>query len=129
MKYSRPASFSRSSLGHSLVFTTNVSSVHEPFIPTHQIVLSAAILVLNVRSYYEPLRQLVRNGIDEGYINARNEHLIIFIDGPSDHSQHDSFDWGRAALDVLDNWQPVDRECYYDWSKSRQSTTNGLVPL
>lgn len=88
-----------------------------------------AILVINALSYYEPLRQLIRNGVQEGYIHARNEHLITFIDGPSDHSQHDSYDWGRAALDTIDKWQAVDRECYYDWSKSRSVTTNGLTPL
>lgn len=82
----------------------------------------AAILVLNVLSYYEPLRQLIRNGVEEGFINARNEQLVMFIDGPSDHAEHESFDWGRAALDVLDSWRAIDRENYYDWSKQREAT-------
>ena len=72
---------------------------------------------------------MIRNGVEEGYINPRNEKLVIFIDGPADHSEHDSFDWGSAALDVIDKWQAVDRECYYDWSRSREATKNGLTPL
>lgn len=65
---------------------------------------------------------MIRNGIEEGFINARNEALITFVDGPSDHAEHESFDWGRAALDVIDSWKVVDRENYYDWSKVRQTS-------
>jgi hypothetical protein len=67
---------------------------------------------------------MIRNGVEAGYINPLNESLITFVDGPSDHTEHESFDWGRAALDTINSWTPVRREYYYDWSKQRQ-TTNG----
>ena len=91
--------------------------------------LYSATLVLNVLSYYEPLRQLIRNGVQYGFINPRNEQLITFIDCPSDHSEHDSYDWGGAAIEALDKWQAVDRECYYDWSEGRQSGRHQVESL
>ena len=72
-----------------------------------------------MHSYYEPLRQLVRNGVEEGFILAQNEKLILFVDGPADPAEHDNFDWGKAALEVLDNWQAEHRSVYYDWTKRK----------
>ena len=81
-------------------------------------VLTAAIVV-NVLGYYDPLRQLIRNGVRDGYIAERNEKLILFVDGPDNHADHEGFDWGKAVLDVLDSWQAVHRDIYYDWSKRK----------
>lgn len=80
--------------------------------------LTAAIVV-NVHGYYDPLRQLIRNGVEEGFIAARNEKLILFVDGPANQDEHETFDWGTAALDALDNWQADHREIYYDWTKRK----------
>lgn len=76
-------------------------------------------IVVNVLGYYDPLRQLIRNGVREGFIQERNEKLIIFVDGPEDHAAHDDFDWGKAALEALDGWQAEHREIYYDWTKRK----------
>ena len=73
--------------------------------------------MLNVLSFYEPLRQLIRNGIKAGFIQAQNEHLITFVDGPADMKEHEEYDWGTAALAALDKWEKSDRTYNYDWSK------------
>jgi len=81
---------------------------------------SKPILVVNVNGFYNPLHQLIQNGIQEGFIQPKNQHLLRFVNGPDDLSQHESFDWGKAAMEALDNWQPVDAVIFYDWTK-RQS--------
>ncbi|KDQ59633.1 hypothetical protein JAAARDRAFT_33208 [Jaapia argillacea MUCL 33604] len=77
------------------------------------------IVILNVLSFYDPLRSLVRKGLEAGFIQPQNESLIVFVDGPSDHSDHQSFDWGSAALDAVDTWRrEVSSKPQYDWSKT-----------
>lgn len=86
----------------------------------------AAVIVLNVLSFYEPLRQLIRNGVREGFIAPQNEQLVLFVDGPADQGLHDAFDWGRAALDALDQWQDTrNPSLLYDWTKRQ---TGDAVP-
>lgn len=80
--------------------------------------LSLAVVLLNVLSFYSPLRDLIRNGVKEGFIQPANEHLVLFVDGPADPSEHETFDWGDAALKALDSWTNVETPVYsYDWSK------------
>lgn len=55
-------------------------------------------------SFYDPLRQLIRNGIDEGFIHPENAALITFVDGPADRNEHGTFDWGKAVLEALETW-------------------------
>jgi len=64
------------------------------------------VILANVLSYFDPLRQLIQNGVKEGFIRPHNAPLITFVDGPADHSEHESFDWGKAVLEALDNWNP-----------------------
>ena len=79
--------------------------------------LLTAVVLLNVNSYYDPLRQLVQNGVREGFIHPQNGKLIIFVDGPEDHAEHETFDWGAAALEALDGWvNSSATEVQYDWS-------------
>lgn len=85
---------------------------------------SKPILVINVNNFYNPLRQLIQNGVSEGFIRPKNQHLIRYVDGPEDLSLHETFDWGKATLDALDNWQAVDAVVFYDWTKRR----SGNVP-
>lgn len=90
------------------------------------------MIVLNVLSFYDPLRDLIRNSINEGFIDPRNERLVIFIDGPSRSSSssepsaekewiesQESFNWGQAAIDVLDKWDAGDiyRKYSFDWTR------------
>ncbi|KIP10295.1 hypothetical protein PHLGIDRAFT_65858 [Phlebiopsis gigantea 11061_1 CR5-6] len=80
---------------------------------------SKPAIVVNVLGYYDPLRQLIRNGVREGFIAARNEKLVLFVDGPESYADHEAFDWGKAALDTLDGWQAGNYEVYYDWTKRK----------
>jgi hypothetical protein len=63
------------------------------------------VVLVNVLSYYNPLRELIRSGIREGFIRPENEKLVVFVDGPADHAAHETFDWGKAAVDAIDAWQ------------------------
>jgi hypothetical protein len=84
-----------------------------------------AVIVMNVLSYYNPLRELVRNGVEEGFISERNEKLILFVNGPEDHVEHEDYDWGKSALEALNGWQAEHIEIYYDWTKRKgQDDTN-----
>lgn len=89
----------------------------------------AAIVVVNVLGYFNPLRELVRNGVREGFIAAANEHLVQFIDGPSDLKAHADFDWGKAAVEALDAWKPTERTHFYDWTKKGPGEEGTKDPL
>jgi len=76
------------------------------------------VILLNVLSFYNPLRELIRNGIREGFIKPQNEQLCVFVDGPADHKDHESFDWGQAAVDAIDTWQYDQIQTYpFHWTK------------
>lgn len=76
-------------------------------------------MLLNVLGYYDPLRELVRNGVRQGFIQPENESLIVYVDGPSDESEHAGFDWGTAALEAIDSWKKNNNKVVfnYDWTK------------
>ncbi|EIM91535.1 uncharacterized protein STEHIDRAFT_73452 [Stereum hirsutum FP-91666 SS1] len=80
------------------------------------------VILINVLNFYEPLRQLIRRAVSEGFIQPHNEQLAIFVDGPSDESEHGTFDWGKAALDALDGWKR-DRKGMFEW---REGSIGGL---
>lgn len=99
--------------------------------------ISPAVVVLNVLSFYEPLRALIQQAIAEGFIETQNARLVVFVDGPppssSDGTQwvslQESFDWGKAALEALDTWadgmQGVKRKYTFDWNKGADSELSG----
>ena len=77
-----------------------------------------AVILLNVLSFFSPIKDLIQNGVREGFIQPSNASLITFVDGPEDTSQHETFDWGEAALKALDTWNGSDSVVYpYDWTK------------
>lgn len=86
------------------------SLISDP-IPT----LSTAVLLLNVHGFWDPLKHLVQNGIESGFILRQNERLVRYVDGPADHTAHDDFDWGKAAIDALDSWEAVSASHFYNW--------------
>jgi hypothetical protein len=72
---------------------------------------------LNVLGYYEPLRMLLNNGLNAGFIQPHCETLLTFVDGPTDVAGAESFDWGAAALVALDGWKGPEKEAYrFDWT-------------
>ncbi|KAF7359642.1 hypothetical protein MVEN_00688300 [Mycena venus] len=75
------------------------------------------IILLNVLSYFEPLRQLIRNGIEEGFIPADNESFVIFINGPEAHIEHETFDWGNAGLSALASWDSATAKPLFVWKE------------
>ncbi|KAJ7493134.1 hypothetical protein B0H11DRAFT_1803556 [Mycena galericulata] len=79
------------------------------------------IILLNVLSYFDPLRQLIRNGITEGFIPADNESFVIFVDGPKAHSEHETFDWGEAGLDALAAWDGTAAKPLFAWTERTES--------
>ncbi|KAF5372881.1 hypothetical protein D9758_001554 [Tetrapyrgos nigripes] len=55
------------------------------------------VVVLNVLSFYDPLRVLIKSAIAAGFIRPYNENLIVFVDGPSssDPTEQENFDWEK----------------------------------
>ncbi|KAJ7681657.1 hypothetical protein B0H17DRAFT_942780 [Mycena rosella] len=74
------------------------------------------IILMNVLSYFDPLRQLISNGIAEGFIPADNESFVIFVNGPEAHSEHESFDWGAAGLAALSGWDSSAAKPLFAWT-------------
>jgi predicted Rossmann-fold nucleotide-binding protein len=108
--------FWKQSLGHNWAFTP---SVHQ-FLSskTRFLTSGAAVVVLNVLNFWEPLRQLVQGATSRGFIQPRNSGLITFVDGPEDLSQHASFDWGSAAIKAIDGWNSNAVQPIFDWHKT-----------
>ena len=77
-------------------------------------------MLANVRGYFEPVRALIQNAIKDGFIKPGNAELIRFVDGPDDHSLHETFDWGTALLEALETWEgdPTLR-LPFDWTKPK----------
>ncbi|KIJ17113.1 hypothetical protein PAXINDRAFT_98192 [Paxillus involutus ATCC 200175] len=84
------------------------------------------VIVLNVLSYYNPLRDLIKNGVREGFIRPQNEKLVVFVEGPSDPDEHEDYDWGTAALKAIDAWEhdKVSTLPFY-WTKDVYSSDIG----
>lgn len=67
---------------------------------------SKPVVLANVLGYFDPVRDLIHNAIREGFIGTGGINLIKFVDGPSNHSLHETFDWGKALLKELDSGNP-----------------------
>ncbi|KZS98890.1 hypothetical protein SISNIDRAFT_392982, partial [Sistotremastrum niveocremeum HHB9708] len=67
---------------------------------------SKPVVLVNVLGFYSSLRELVRTAVRSGFIKEENVDLLVFVDGPSDQSQHSTFDWGSATLEAIDAWSP-----------------------
>lgn len=80
-----------------------------------------AVVLLNVLSFWEPLRSLIKSSITAGFIRPESERLIIFVDGPVDHGDHESFDWGSAALEALNSWETGRINPLFVWSKYKST--------
>ena len=85
---------------------------------------SIAVVLLNVLGFFDSLRQLIKQGVEEGFIQSYNENLIIFVDGPESLQEHEKYDWGKAALGALDNWAR-DTKPLFNWTISPTGTDEG----
>lgn len=85
--------------------------------------LSAAVVIANVLGFFDPIRNLIQDAIRDGFIQNAGVNLVRFVDGPPDHSLHESFDWGTALLEELDSWRgDPSYSLGFDWTRPR----NGL---
>ncbi|THV07995.1 hypothetical protein K435DRAFT_772314 [Dendrothele bispora CBS 962.96] len=83
------------------------------------------VVLLNVLSFYEPLRALIKTAVSAGFIQPYNEALIVFVDGPASFNatEHENFDWGSAALNAIEKWQEeraAQTKPLFDWTKGGQ---------
>lgn len=77
-----------------------------------------AVVLANVLGFFDPVRALIQGAIRDGFIQPVGVELIKFVDGPSDHSLHESFDWGRALLEELDSWKSdPSHSLGFDWTR------------
>jgi hypothetical protein len=86
---------------------------------------AAAVVLINVLGFYEPLRALVQGAIGAGFIQARSEGIIVFVDGPTEHAQHAAFDWGAAALAALEGWGGAPAG-FFRWAEPAPATAMTL---
>ncbi|KDR81489.1 hypothetical protein GALMADRAFT_134921 [Galerina marginata CBS 339.88] len=82
------------------------------------------VILLNVLSFWDPLRTLIKNSIDAGFIKPASERLIIFIDGPPRLEDHELFDWGNAAIEALDNWKRGQTKPLFEWPNRMDASYN-----
>ncbi|KAJ8093076.1 hypothetical protein PM082_020558 [Marasmius tenuissimus] len=85
------------------------------------------IVVINVLGFYDSLKQQIKAAIEAGFVEPHNESLVVFVDGPEDMDQHETFDWGLAALGALDRWH--EKRCClprptYNWSLCEREKGN-----
>ena len=110
----------KSSPGHSLGSTQNVYVRIYSLSSRNSPILSVAVVLANILGFFEPVRALIQNAIKDGFIQPARVNLVKFVDGPSDHSLHESFDWGKALLEELDSWECNDSYSLgYDWTRPR----------
>ena len=101
-------------------YTHNLSDIGNVLTP------SVAVVLANVLGYFEPVRALIQNGIRDGFIQPAAVNLIKFVDGPSDPSLQESFDWGKALLEELDSWKgDPSFSLKFDWTKASGAANGG----
>ena len=110
----------KSLLGHSSGSTQNVCVRICSLSSRNSSILSVAVVLANILGFFEPVRALIENAIKDEFIQPARVNLVKFVDGPSDHSLHESFDWGKALLEELDSWEGhASCSLGYDWTRPR----------
>ncbi|EAU88318.2 hypothetical protein CC1G_05084 [Coprinopsis cinerea okayama7 len=75
------------------------------------------VVLVNVLGFWNPLRELIRSSIGHGFISPQNEDIIVFVDGPEKLEEHETFDWGAAALKAIDGWTLEQETPAFQWTK------------
>ncbi|KAK2467013.1 hypothetical protein APHAL10511_001271 [Amanita phalloides] len=75
------------------------------------------VVLANIQGYWDPLRQLIHSAIGHAYIQPGKARIVVFVDGPADHADHENYDWGNALLQAFDNWTEIKGEPMFDWSR------------
>jgi len=76
---------------------------------------SKPVILINTLGYYEPLRAMIQTAMNAGFIRAGGDELALFVDGPADHAEHASYDWGATAVELVENWAGAPAG-FYKWS-------------
>jgi hypothetical protein len=79
-------------------------------------------VLLNVLNYYEPVRKMIESSIEAGFVQPLNDRLITIVDGPKNLEEHESFDWGAAALGALASWKQGEIQPLFNWSERLDGT-------
>ncbi|KZO90383.1 hypothetical protein CALVIDRAFT_542710 [Calocera viscosa TUFC12733] len=82
------------------------------------------VILLNIFNFYSPLRQMIRDAVDSGFIPPNNIRLAVFVDCPEGIDPGD-FDWGNAALDALEDWKHVKGPRNFDWTLQQKAEAVG----
>ena len=86
------------------------------------------MVLLNVRGYFNALREFVACAIREGFILPKNEHLWIIVDDPRTPESHEAgedWDWGAAALAAIERWERIPQSITYDWNARMPGQSEG----
>lgn len=46
------------------------------------------------------------------------------MDGPDNQDEHETYDWGKAALEAIDTWAVGASVPLFDWSKRQAGGTD-----
>ena len=116
----RSRKFSKPPLGPNSGFTQNVCVRLSPHCAYNVLIVSVAVVLANVLGYWEPVRALIQGAIKTGFVQPAGVNLVKFVDGPADHSLHETFDWGKALVEEIDSWQGhPSYSIGFDWTRPR----------
>ncbi|KZV75159.1 hypothetical protein PENSPDRAFT_624921 [Peniophora sp. CONT] len=73
------------------------------------------VILVNVLGFWEPLRTLFKSSIASGFIRKDGDALVIFIDGPAEHAEHASYDWGAEVVKHIESWKGAPKG-FYNWT-------------
>ncbi|KAK7035781.1 hypothetical protein R3P38DRAFT_605976 [Favolaschia claudopus] len=85
------------------------------------------VILLDVCSFFEPLRQQINNGIKYGFIKSASKDIVVFVDGPDSHAEHETFNWGEAALKAIEGWTHDPQHGLYNWSADAEGKPNDAL--
>lgn len=84
-----------------------------------------AVVIVNVLGFFDPLRELIRTAVKSGFIHPVNVGLMVFVDGPTDLTQHVTYDWGTHAVEALQKWKkPEGYAMGFNWEKKLSERTS-----
>ena len=63
------------------------------------------VILLNINDFYTPLRTFISGSVQSGFIKPANEALLVFLSGPQDVQERATWDWGKASVKALRDWQ------------------------
>lgn len=63
------------------------------------------VVLLNINGFYSALQTFIQTSIKAGFVKPENESFVVFVDGSSEPD----FDWGKAALEAVDEWHSTTR--------------------